>query len=143
MTQIKDFILEQINKEWSKNNRPCLLSSLGFEIKSAGLLNQLNGQSIKNWLMDHLDDLNIKIIQSNAHREKIGVTSIGNDYDYDLIENLNHKEVNNIENRSLKRLKLSNKDIIDNFIRLTNQLSDDDLKLINIPFHILVKMYKV
>jgi len=125
VTELEQFILKKVKNEWELNKRPYLLSSLGSDLKEANFFEQLNGQSLKLWIDSNKASLKLKLVASKQQKEKVGVIENCNDYNYDEELNITFK---------------NNKNILSEFIKLLECLSEEDRKLINIPFYIWVKL---
>jgi len=137
-------IKELVTKHWSESKSPILFAAIPPQIKRLlpNYQEILAGRNLSHFVRDNMFNL-VKRVDHPTQRSKIGL--IPHQEEYYFVDNAENDDFE-ISNTSKLRTQKDSVDfnlrnILDLFSRFS-VLSDDEIKEINIPFHIIYKIAK-
>ena len=133
MSDIIQKIKNEVKDNWSKKRKPLLFSTIGgtfSEIKEEpGFTN------VGSWINKNIDDLDAYVYTDKDRPEYIGLIPNGEVFDY---KNTTSKHLLQPTGKFEPRKQ---KMVVD-FLLAISVLDDDDVRRINIPTDILIKLMK-
>jgi hypothetical protein len=134
---VEQSLKEIASSHWTKYQQPVLLSNLPALLasKNSNYKELLNGKTLKQFVIETATNNSYKLIAHPTQKAKLGVVPLpeGNNYifpDSQIID----KNAFNFDSTSEKTLL--------EFLKALKKLPEQDIKNINIPVSILVKMIK-
>lgn len=131
MEELIQQIREEIKSNWAKKRRPLLLSTLGDKFKNIKEDSEFKG--IKEWTEKHITELEAYIYKDKIKPEYIGLVPNGETFESKASSTLSVIKKNDSIDRKKTTL---------DFLTILNDLEHDDLRRIEIPTDIIVRLMK-
>lgn len=131
MEELIQQIREEIKSNWAKKKKPLLLSTLGDKFKNIKEDREFKG--IKEWTEKHIAELEAYIYKDKIKPEYIGLVPNGETFESKSSSTLSVIKKNDSIDRKKTTL---------DFLTILHDLEDEDLRRIDIPTDIIVRLMK-
>ncbi|WP_321382118.1 hypothetical protein [Rhizobium sp.] len=141
-TKLIETIERLVKKQWQDRKAPLLFSALPPQIKTeiAAYQDILNGRNLTHFVRDNMAD-KVKRVGHPTQKSKIGLVPCNEEYTFpDKEDDGQAQKLSSMQSGFRKNPLRSDCEKIMAFLEKFSSLSDDELKEINIPFHIIYKI---
>lgn len=140
---IIEFASQRTQQHWDKTRQPYLMSSLGSDLKGAGIdYHTALGEMTLGALFSSRET-NLNVVRHPLYRAKVGLIPVGESYEYAAQEMLPGADVEAGPARSPRpgdRRPRNARHVVMNFLEALGSLPDEDLRHVNIPASVLAKL---
>ena len=137
-----EIIERLVKKQWEDRQAPLLFAALPPQIKAevAAYQDILNGRNLTHFVRDNMAD-KVKRVGHPTQKSKIGLIPCNEEYTFPDKDENGRPEKPSARHAAYRKSTLrSDSEKIMDFLDKFSSLSDDELKEINIPFHIIYKI---
>jgi hypothetical protein len=141
-TELIETIERLVKRQWDDRQAPLLFAALPPQVKAevAAYKDILNGRNLTHFVRDNMAD-KVKRVGHPTQKSKIGLIPCNEEYTFpDKDENGRLEKPSARQSAHRKNTLPPESEKIMDFLDKFSSLSDDELKEINIPFHIIYKI---
>jgi len=131
---VSRFITDKVNQEWKEKGEPYLLSNAVTDFRKHGDMKSVIGKtSLKSWILNKADSLNVKIVTHPVEKARIVVVPGDSEFSF---------QQERKTTLAKEKKELSNREITMLFLGILGSLPQHDLDEIDIPVKIIAKLMR-
>lgn len=138
--EIRDQVAKKVVEQWAINRTPYLLSSIGIDLKLAGIdYHKLAGPGVT--LSKYIASIaqgRFKVVSHPVIKARVGAIPSTEDYDFPEVEKTTDTPTRPAAERA--RRLTPKKYVVLNFLEALSDLPQEDLEKINLPISVLAKL---